>query len=694
MKPCLNVIGINQRSTIDVTVQGKHVGIVTGQRLRIIRTAVCACAILITSAALAQKNLQVYATSLFPAANPTNFFPLLIDVQNTGPSTKGEITLGTPDGTIHYPVELPSHSRKEFIAYPSIAQLYEPLDLKLITDNGNIETEWDNTNLNGTGPQVLMIADEGGSVNYLKGIQVPGAEMALSDVYGKPKILPDRGVGYEGFRVVLLGPGSERMTDTAVKALKEYVLLGGTLAFFGGASPQILRDPRWQDVLPVKDVETKTLPSLHLNFSNFATDISHSITVAVSQKAAGSQVLDSDYGIPIVASRPYGAGKTLFFAADPFESPFRDLDNRAAFFTAFLDLKGPTSAYQMLGAAAFALGANPYTVNYGPGSSTSYVTGPSTTTTTTTTTATTTGSISTAGGPSSSGWTYRPPVSQANPFQIKLPPTQTVFEILLVYVAVVVPLNLLILRKLKRGEWAWLTAPVISVAFAFIFFEFAGSLYATGLSKETSGIILADSSSGNSYFLGRTQIFFPHSGGYDLKLHDVDFLIPGDPMEDDYSGMRYRGSNRGASNVNPIDVGQIIVPNLTTSNLSFYEFSIGQKLNNQEWVTGKIKQTDGGLKGEITNLSPYKIDHIKVLGFGKSGATDKTLAPGQTVQISSDSTTGAWDAESQLASQISSDRFIFSGTVTGFHPGTPIGTEVGNGTIQLIETLGEGEHKP
>jgi hypothetical protein len=604
------------------------------------------------------------------------------------------VTLGTPNGTIHYPVNLPSHSRKEFVAYPDIAQLYEPLDLKLDTDNGHIDSEWDNTNLSGGGPQVLMIADEGGSVNYLKGIKIPGSEMTLSDIYGKPKILPDRGVGYQGFWLVLLGPGSERMSDTAAKALKEYVLCGGTLVFFGGASPQILRDPRWQEILPVKNVETKTLPKLDLEFDDFSTSIDHSITVASSQKASGTQVLDSDHGNPIVASRPFGAGKVLYFAADPFESPFRDLDNRGEFFKAFLNLKGTAPATEMVDATAFGIGGGPngpYFSYSGPsGSTTVYSTGPSTTTTTTT------GSITTTTG--SYRTTYSGPVTpampyysgqQRNPFQMKLPETKTVFEILLVYVAVVVPLNLLILRRLKRGEWAWLTAPVISIAFAMVFFKFAGSLYGTGLSKETNGIVLADSRSDFSYYLGRVQMFFPHSGGYDLKLHDVDFLAPGNELEDGYPSMRYRGpGSRRSNNINPIDVGQILVPNLTSSNLGFYEFSMGQKLDGQKWVAGKITQTDDGLKGEITNLSAYRIDHIKVQGFGKNGATDKALLPGQTVQIGPGSASDAWEAESQLASEISGDRFVLSGTISGFHPGTPIGTEVIGGTMQLVETLG------
>ena len=157
----------------------------------------------------------------------------------------------------------------------------------------------------------------------------------------------------------------------------------------------------------------------------------------------------------------------------------------------------------------------------------------------------------------SSGMVYNPRTGAydsvtADPFNTKLPPTTKVLWILCTYFVVIIPINFLLLKKLKRGEWAWFTAPVISLSFAGAFFAAASDLYSAKLSTATQGLLVATAHTPETLFFGKSQLFFPRGGEYDLKLQNLDSLGAGQGDPYDYSG-GYR-SRQEYGGLNAIDI--------------------------------------------------------------------------------------------------------------------------------------------
>ena len=68
-----------------------------------------------------------------------------------------------------------------------------------------------------------------------------------------------------------------------------------------------------------------------------------------------------------------------------------------------------------------------------------------------------------------------------------LPPASQMLMVLAIYFVVVVPVNFLVLKKLGRGEWAWFTAPIISLIFAGVLFSRAQNLYSAKMSTASAG---------------------------------------------------------------------------------------------------------------------------------------------------------------------------------------------------------------
>src|SRR4029078_3512544 len=62
---------------------------------------------------------------------------------------------------------------------------------------------------------------------------------------------------------------------------------------------------------------------------------------------------------------------------------------------------------------------------------------------------------------------------------LALPPVGGLIAILVVYILLIGPINYLILKRIDRREWAWVTMPVLIVAFAVGAYGFGSLLRGT-----------------------------------------------------------------------------------------------------------------------------------------------------------------------------------------------------------------------
>jgi len=264
-----------------------------------------------------------------------------------------------------------------------------------------------------------------------------------------------------------------------------------------------------------------------------------------------------------------------------------------------------------------------------------------------------------------------PQPANEDPFSTTLPPTSSVFGLLALYFVLVVPVSFLVLRKLKKGELAWLTAPLLSLGFAGLLFKSAQSLYAAALSTASQGVVVLQEGSPEALFFGTSQMFFPRGGTYDLGLRGVDSMSAVNSTQDYYSGR-----SNALAGFNPVDVGEIKAPSLEANNLAFREVSYVQRVPEAHWFS--IERSDPK-HFRVENLSPYPFAGSLVNGTWASPAF--TLNPGaaKTIEV------GAGSTVAQGTSLSASDprnftrwngRVALQGTISGFRPGPQVGQEV------------------
>ncbi|HUQ77348.1 MAG TPA: hypothetical protein VM427_00565 [Patescibacteria group bacterium] len=101
---------------------------------------------------------------------------------------------------------------------------------------------------------------------------------------------------------------------------------------------------------------------------------------------------------------------------------------------------------------------------------------------------------------------------------LALPPLGGLIVLLVGYIALIGPINYLILRRIDRREWAWITMPVLIIGFAFGAYAFGSALRGSSIIVNEVGIVRGapDATEGSaSVYLG---VFSPTRGTYQVAL--------------------------------------------------------------------------------------------------------------------------------------------------------------------------------
>jgi hypothetical protein len=625
----------------------------------------------------AAQNLSMSTVPVFIGMMDGDCYPILIKLENKGPDARGEVQINQNGVLLHYPVELPRGTTKGFIAYPVSQSTPESMHIDLLTDQGDVKQIFVNPIGFFDGRQILVIGDNSGDAVFLK-TDSNGNEKAIQDIYGKPDLLPERGSGYGRIYAVILGSGAERMSDSAVRALKDYVIAGGKLIFCGGADPSVARDPRWRDLCPVYDIETRTLTDARLRLPNLDATVREPATEGVGLLSEGAAYLNghsTGRGEDVqIAYRPAGAGTVYYLGLDPFDAPLnKDMGSRSAgtlrgnLIKNILNVSHAGDYRVQLELSSYSVDPRfeGYPVSYAP--------------------------AATRGG----AYSMPPnvaPVGEDVFSSVSLPSGTTVGLILLAYIIVVAPLNLLILRKLGRSEWAWATAPIISLAFAVVFFKFAGNLYAATLSKKLTATVVADQSLGDGFIFGSSQLFFPRGDLYNLKLENTELVESGNPEDMGY------GMMPAPDAIDAVDDGTVQVPALHSTNLAFHELNFAERTSGP-WPKGSLHLAGSHLTGTLRNETKSELEGANIYANGYVFALGN-ISPGQTLRLDEigHEVTGQADNGQipggnyamleNVASGLSSNRFVLTANLSKFEAGPRIEGKESIPAVQLIENLG------
>ncbi len=595
---------------------------------------------LIATSVANPRDFVVSAKPVFESSSYWPTSPISVEIENKGPDAAGQLLLTDNYQSVRYPIELPTGAKKRIIAYPVGSAYGTVPELLLDTDQARFPIPYASkgTYAYGEVSVVALISDNSGELGFLKQVERGKNNQTgmYADAYCPPEDAPERPVGYQGLSTIVLGEGADRLSDASIKAIQTFTLTGGTVVFVGGASAQVLNDGRWKSFIPATEFRTINVTGSRVLTKIGERPVTESLTVSAGVPVSSAKV-QRDGSVPMIIESGYGIGKVVVFAFNPFEDPLlrwegrrrlfalygRALDNQRA--TTFLTQFDSTQSQGM----EYGYGSSPYSASY-PSSNTGN-----------------------------------------DPFSVELPAASKVFWILAAFFVTVVPINFIVLKKLGKGEWAWATAPVISIIFAGIFLNQASDLYAAGLSTATKGALVVQQDGAEAIFVGSTQMFFPNGGSYDLNLQNVDQLGSGRQYD-------YYGGGQSRSQVTPVDIGSIRVPDLRAANLAFEQIGYRQRfsgltpLHVQSKLLGNSK-----IQVKISNRSSDQIRNGALIVAGRRYGID-LLEAGQdkVMEVNTEANPQAAQGDFLDALTVRNSIAVVVSDITGLKAGPQIGSAV------------------
>ena len=297
---------------------------------------------------------------------------------------------------------------------------------------------------------IAVLSDQpqaGSRIEALKLLTSSGGYTTASGLrasrFGSAQEFPTNAVFLTGLNAVVVDDFDiSTLSDAQVRALRDFVGLGGSLVATGGASWRRTLLPLAQKGLgglsPTRSGEAPLKPLADL--ANQATSIV--APVAIGDIAAGRRLLGAPDQSPLVVESTYGAGRIIDAAFDPLAEPIAtDASGLDAVAWSLLLGRGvlentPAGSHGVPNpSAAFGIGA-PFPVN--------------------------------VGGPAAAASAEEIVSLLQNTAGAQVPSSGLLGGLLIVYLLLVGPLNYFAVKSFGRRELMWVSVPVVALMFTSV----------------------------------------------------------------------------------------------------------------------------------------------------------------------------------------------------------------------------------
>jgi len=432
------------------------------------------------------------------------------------------------------------------------------------------------------GPEAYLVAGVGrpeatAFLNALTTVQLrprPGSPLARSGqmvnappVVGllTPAALPDRWQALQGADlVVLAGVGERELSSEQAGALRDYLTAGGTLVVTGGLNWNRLATPFYRDLLPIRVSASAVAPGWRKGPRS-------AIPIATGAATPDARVLESAGRWPLVAERPYGLGRVVFTAFDCSTEPMASWRGLRDFWKDLLTGPRRASLIDAARPGSEARGWGPYEVL--------------------------------ADAP------YSVP-------QLDIPAFYMVALFLAGYILVLVPGNYFLLKRRDRREWAWLTTPLIVLAFSAGAYGIGYALKGGRTRAVQVGLLETRAGAQAGRLLAYTGLFSPRKAGYDVRPFWPRPGLPGALLDEPRgarprTGLRVRWED-GMQTLEDVGIdmwamrvieGETIVP--AGKGIRVEQGSGGARIvNDTPWLLEACQLTWGGTTRTVGDLRP------------------------------------------------------------------------------------------
>lgn len=523
--------------------------------MRLIRILiVVALALLFVPSVAAQGAVTLTAQAGFDAYYKEGYWvPIRVALSNNGNDLNGQlrvVALRANGSKLEYiyPVALANGARKEVTMYVSVEGFANRLQVDYVQDQKAIVSVTPRLSSLGANDMLYgVIASNASAFNYLGRVDPVGgrgrvAQLSIQD-------LPSAAHAWRSLDALVISDVDTSLLTPAQKdSLKLWVASGGRLIVASG--------PNWQklagleDMLPMKIVGTRDSPLTSLEALAQKKSPLGSTVVAIGDLKPAATSLVADTTVPLIVDQPYGFGRIALFTFDPSLDPLRLWDGMENIYRSLL-----SSASDRPGWMGFAR-----------------------------------------------NWSSAVEAVSSIP-GIGLPHPLLICGFLGAYLVIIGPLNYIILRAVKRREFAWLTIPVTVIFFTVAIYITGYTLRGTRPTLHRLSVVQSWEDSSQAQVETLLGLFSPTRSEYDLRVAGDVLLqpMPSDtyyrPMDRSFEGVQIEQGDAAFARGVKVDIGAV-TPFFARGQVTAPRFGSSLKYS----VTGNMVNLEGVIvnKSEIT----------------------------------------------------------------------------------------------
>ncbi|MDX1994399.1 MAG: hypothetical protein SF029_18595 [bacterium] len=512
--------------------------------------AVCALSLtLFPAPTAAQEGLNDLVT-LNVSAGYDGYFrgnqwlPLRVEIDNNGDAVSGRVVVRPETSgsafinTFSTPVDLASGSNQTLFLYVTARGNATRVRVELLNNEGGVVASQDAPlrSVRGNDRLYVVISQAAaGSVIDLAEVFVGGFEAFQANwSLGN---LPDRAPALDAVDALLFNDvDTGALSNAQRNALRQWVLNGGHLIVTGGAAWQPTA-AGLRDLLPIVPDNSVTVdgaevePLLNLG-GDYVTELSGDLIVATGELTETGRILSAaERDTVLAARRELGNGTVDYLAVDPNTAPLREWEDRAGL---WLSLLSSTDARPS------------WTHGF-------------------------------------SVWDRAAEGVEILPGLNLLPAAIGLVAFLGAYVLLVGPLNYLVLNRLNRREWAWITIPVFILLFTLLARVVGFNLRGNQATLSRLSVIQAWPESDEARIDQIVGLLVPRRDEYSLDVGE-ERLMRSLPQDDGIAGNVLGGNSR-------VEIQQ-------TQDFAAVDFLIDASIIRNFNTTGTVPRPD--ISGQVT----------------------------------------------------------------------------------------------
>lgn len=501
-----------------------------------------------------------------------SWMAIQVHLVNNGPAVSGELRLaGGSQGQTRFgiAVDLPTQSDKTYLLYAQPPAFGSELEIVLASGDQKVGSTKARFSIHDTTQLVVaVVAEHPEAIVASLGLLPNQNQVAPLLMSIAPEDLPERVEGWNMLdRIVWQDVDTDRLTPAQLVSLRGWVAAGGRLVIAGGTVGPRSLAAFPDSLLPYRPTTTVEVPAAALSGLLGEVPATASDLPALAGELTDGRALATVGDLAVAAERTYGTGQITLLGFDPAADWIVDSKAAEGMWRRLLPARG-------FGGLVF-----------------------------------------------SDDNMLVSAVSQLP--SLALPPIGGLIALLGAYIVLIGPVNYLVLRRLDRREWAWLTMPVLVVLFTVGAYGFGAALRGNEIIVNEIAIVSgapgATDGSGQIY----VGIFSPSRGRYQVRVPGGALLSA--PINDIFGG---QGT---ASQLDVLQGDPARVRDLAVG------FGSLRTIRAETPVTVPLIETNlrlenGRLKGTIRNLSNERLDQPAVV-LGGTVATLKDLDPGAEATV-------------------------------------------------------------